>query len=153
MYRMSGARTVAAAVVLLLGLAVAGCGGADGDGAQQKTTTSTSASRITPNEGTPADAGRPFVADPTIVGAHPIPFTSWTRVADDRIAVNFQTGSPECYGVDASVTETDSTVTIELRSGTRADAAGRMCIMIAVFGTLEVQLKAPLGNRQVLSAA
>jgi hypothetical protein len=73
-------------------------------------------------------------------------------VADDRIAVNFQTGSPECYGVDASTTETDSTVTIELRSGTRADATGRMCTMIAVFGTLEVPLKAPLGNRQVLSA-
>ncbi|WP_306306527.1 hypothetical protein [Nocardia vinacea] len=114
--------------------------------------TTTSAAKSTPTEGTPADAGRMFVADPTIVGAHPIPFTSWSRVADDRIAVNFETGSPECYGVDAGVTETDSTVTVELRSGTRADAVGRMCTMIAVFGTLEVPLKAPLGSRQVLSA-
>jgi hypothetical protein len=151
MYRMSGVRPAAVAVALFVGLAVTGCGGSDNGGAQEKTTTSSA--KTTPTEGKPADAGRMFVADPTIVGAHPIPFTSWSRVADDRIAVNFEIGSPECYGVDASVKETDSTVTVELRSGTRADAVGRMCTMIAVFGTLEVPLKAPLGNRQVLSAA
>ncbi|MFE9325214.1 hypothetical protein ACIHDR_27455 [Nocardia sp. NPDC052278] len=151
MYRMSRVRPAAVAVALFVGLAVTACGGSDNGGAQGKTTT-TSAAKSTPTEGTPADAGRMFVADPTIVGAHPIPFTSWSRVADDRIAVNFETGSPECYGVDAGVTETDSTVTVELRSGTRADAVGRMCTMIAVFGTLEVPLKAPLGSRQVLSA-
>ncbi|MFD0366131.1 hypothetical protein ACFQZZ_32235 [Nocardia sp. GCM10030253] len=147
---MSGARPAAAAAALLVVLAVAGCGGgSDDEGAQQKTITTTSA----PTEDAGGNTGNLFVADPTIVGAHPIPFTSWTRVADDRIAVNFQTGAPECYGADASAKETDSTVTIELRSGTRADAVGRMCTMIAVFGTLEVPLKAPLGNRQVLSAA
>ncbi|WP_433208189.1 hypothetical protein ACQP1G_05660 [Nocardia sp. CA-107356] len=147
---MSGVWPAAVAVAVFVGLAVTGCGGSDNDGAQVKTTTS--AAKTMPTEGKPADAGRMFVADPTIVGAHPIPFTSWSRVADDRIAVNFETGTPECYGVDASVTETDSTVTVELRSGTRADAVGRMCTMIAVFGTLEVPLKAPLGSRQVLSA-
>ncbi|MEV6430929.1 hypothetical protein [Nocardia sp. NPDC051463] len=150
---MSGARPVAAAAVLLAVLAVAGCGGSDDESAQQKSTTATTSAPTTPTEAASGNSGNPFVADPTIVGAHPIPFTSWTRVADDRIAVNFQTGAPECYGVDATATETDSTVTIELRSGTRADAVGRMCTMIAVFGTLEVPLKAPLGNRQVLSAA
>ncbi|MFE7802618.1 hypothetical protein [Nocardia sp. NPDC057440] len=149
---MSGARPVAAAVLLAV-LAVAGCGGSDDEGTQQKTTTATASAPTTPTEEASGNSGNAFVADPTIVGAHPIPFTSWTRVADDRIAVNFQTGAPECYGVDATAKETDSTVTIELRSGTRADAVGRMCTMIAVFGTLEVPLKAPLGNRQVLSAA
>jgi hypothetical protein len=149
---MTGARPAAAAAVLLVGLAVAGCGGSDDEGGQQKTTTTTTSAPTTPTEETGGNSGNSFVADPTIVGARPIPFASWTRVADDRIAVNFQTGAPECYGVDATVKETDSTVTIELRSGTRADAVGRMCTMIAVFGTLEVPLKAPLGNRQVLSA-
>jgi hypothetical protein len=138
------------AAVLLVGLIASGCSSADDGGAQPKTTTS--ATRTTPIEGTPADAGRMFAADPAIVSAHPIPFTSWSRVAEDRIAVNFQIGSPECYGVDASVTETDATVTVELRAGTRPEAVGRMCTMIAVFGTLEVPLQAPLGNRQVLSA-
>ena len=32
-------------------------------------------------------------------------------------------------------------------------AVNRACIMIALFGTLEVPLQAPLGDRQVLSAA
>nr|WP_227999254.1 hypothetical protein [Nocardia australiensis] len=152
---MSSARTVAAAAaIMLVGLAVAGCGSSEDGAAQENTTTSaTKTAPATPVEDTGGNSGQLFVADPTIVGAHPIPFTSWTRVADDRIAVNFQTGSPECYGVDATATETDTTVTIELRSGTRADAVGRMCTMIAVFGTLEVPLKAPLGDRQVLSAA
>lgn len=149
MYRMS-VGPAAVAVALFVGLAITGCGGSDNGGAQEKTTIS--AAKTTPTEGKPADAGRIFVADPTIIGGHPIPFTSWSRVADDRIAVNFETGSPECYGVDATVTETNSTVTVELRTGTRADAVGRMCTMIAVFGTLEVPLKAPLGSRQVLSA-
>jgi hypothetical protein len=152
MYRMSGTRAAVAATVLLVGLAVAGCGSSDNGAAPQKTTSTTTTAPTTPTEDAGDNTGRLFLADPTIVGARPIPFTSWKRVADDRIAVNFQTGSPECYGVNAGTTETDSTVTIELRSGTRADATGRMCTMIAVFGTLEVPLKAPLGNRQVLSA-
>ncbi|NUP29299.1 MAG: hypothetical protein HOQ36_17960 [Nocardia sp.] len=106
----------------------------------------------TPTEDPGADPGRIFTADPTIVGAHPIPFTSWTRVAADRIAVHFESGVPECYGVNAEVSENDSAVTVELRSGTRADSADKMCVMMAVFGTLEIQLDAPLGDRRVLSA-
>ncbi|WP_459548058.1 hypothetical protein [Nocardia sp. X0981] len=106
----------------------------------------------TPTEDPTADPGQIFTPDPTLVGAHPIPFTSWTRAGENRIAIHFESGVPECYGVDTTVTETDSTVTIELRSGTRADATDKMCVMVAVFGTLEVTLEAPLGDRQVLSA-
>ncbi len=153
MTRMSGGRAAATVAVVLGCLVAAGCGGSDNDAAQPKPSTSSSAAPSTPIEDPGGNTGRSFTADPTIVGAHAIPFTSWTKVADDRIAVNFQTGSPECYGVDVTVRETDSTVTVELRSGSRADAVGRMCTMIAVFGTIEVPLGKPLGNRQVLSAA
>ncbi|MEU7140628.1 hypothetical protein ABZ942_14350 [Nocardia sp. NPDC046473] len=153
MTRMSGGRAAAAVAVVLGCLAAAGCGGSDNAGAQPKTSTTTSAAPSTPTEDTGGNIGRDFTADPTIVNGRPIPFSSWTRLADDRIAVNFQTGTPECYGVDVTVRETDSTVTVELRSGTRADAVGRMCTMNAVFGTVAVPLKAPLSNRQVLSAA
>lgn len=137
-----------------LGLA-AGCGdagdGNTGAGTSAPVVTTTSATN-TPSEDPDADPGQVFTPDPTIVDAHPIPFTSWTRVADDRIALHFQTGVPECFGVDATVTETDTTVTVELREGTRADAVDKMCVMMAVFGTLEVPLRAPLGDRQVVSA-
>ncbi|WP_054816280.1 hypothetical protein [Nocardia arizonensis] len=147
MDRTPSARTAAAIAALILGLSVAGCGD---DGARPPA--SPSAANSTPTRDPAASDGRVFTADPTIVGAHPIPFTMWTPVGADRIAVGFQTGSPECYGVDASVRETDKTVVVELRAGTRADAVGRMCTMIAVFGTLEVPLKSPVGDRMVLSA-
>ncbi|WP_040782751.1 hypothetical protein [Nocardia pneumoniae] len=152
MDRISAGRMTAAVAVALACLATTSCGDSKDAEPQPKTSTTQTAGPSTPIEDPKGDQGTILTADPTIVGAHPIPFRSWTRLADDRIAVNFETGIPECYGVDATVTETDSTVTVELRSGTRADAVGRMCTMIAVFGTLEVPLKAPLGNRAVLSA-
>ncbi|WP_051187280.1 hypothetical protein [Nocardia tenerifensis] len=152
MTRISGGRAAAAVAVVLGCLAAAGCSGSEDAATQPKTATTTSAAPSTPTEDTAGNRGREFTADPTIVNARPIPFDSWTRLAADRIAVNFQTGTPECYGVDATVRETDSTVTVELRAGTRADAVGRMCTMNAVFGSVELALKSPLGDRQVLSA-
>jgi hypothetical protein len=81
-----------------------------------------------------------------------MPAQSFSRVSGYRaVAVHFTTGTPECYGVHATVTETPDAVSIELHSGTRPEAAERACIMIAVSGTLDVPLNAPLGTRQVLS--
>lgn len=145
----------AVALTVLATLVVAGCGSSEGesspDAGADNPSTSTSAPS-TPTEDPAAQPGHRFTADPTIVGAHPVGFTSWNRVADDRIAVNFETGVPECYGMDATITETDTTVTVELRSGTRADSVDKMCVMSAVFATMELQLEKPLGDRQVLSA-
>ncbi|NKY48715.1 hypothetical protein [Nocardia vermiculata] len=145
-------RVTAAAVAFLAlpALLVTACGNSDDDAAQ--TTASSTPSVSPPTEQNPPEPGRLFTADPTITNTHPLHFDSWSRVADDRIAVNFQTGSPECYGVDATATETDTTVTVDLKSGTLPSAVGRMCTMIAVFGTLEIPLKQPLGDREVLSA-
>ena len=68
------------------------------------------------------------------------------------VNVNFTSGTDTCYGVHATVQETSETVTVELRSGTLPEAVGRPCILIALFGTLEVPLQEPLGDRRVLSA-
>ncbi|MEV6767562.1 hypothetical protein AB0N05_02915 [Nocardia sp. NPDC051030] len=148
-------RSTTAACVALLSVTLAACGNSDNGGDQAKTTSAASATTTAaqPTEAPGGSVGRTFTADPTIVSPHPISFDSWTRVGPDKIAVNFQTGSPECYGVDATTTETDKTVTIALRGGTRADAVGKMCTMNIVFGTLEIQLKAPLGDRKVVSAS
>lgn len=148
----SGPRRAGAAAATLLALLAAGCGQANDGGTQSNTTTSTSAGPSTPTEQATPDPGRTFTANPAIVNAHPMAFDSWSPLAADRIAVNFQIGSPDCFGVDATATETSSTVTIALRSGRLPEAQGRMCTMIAVFGTLGIQLKQPLGNRKVLSA-
>ncbi|MEV0685935.1 hypothetical protein AB0I35_18925 [Nocardia sp. NPDC050378] len=115
--------------------------------------TPTPAPTNTRPESTGPGVGRPFTADPNLVDPRPLPFPAWRRVGDATIAVDFQTGNPQCNGVDATVTETADTVTVALRAGTPADAVGRMCTMEAVLGTLEITLDAPLGSRQVLDAA
>ncbi|MGW4121174.1 hypothetical protein [Nocardia sp. NPDC004711] len=152
MYGTRGRRLIAAAAATLIGLTITACGSTESNGDQSKTGAAATSTKTTPTEAPNGQIGRAFTADPSIVSPHGISFDSWTRVAPDRIAVNFQTGSPECYGVNATVTETSSTVTVDLKSGTLPDAVGKMCTMIAVFGTLEIQLKSPLGDRKVLSA-
>jgi hypothetical protein len=98
--------------------------------------------------------GVEFVDDPSIVNVHPTRVEGWSRShRDDAVSVHFTSGTPECYGAHATATETPESVTVDLSTGTRADALDRACIMIALFGTLEVPLAAPLGDRRVLSAS
>lgn len=101
-----------------------------------------------PEEPTPVGA-TVFTARDDLVEPHPIPLRSWTRVDDDRIAVHFETGTPACFGVDVTVGESDSAVTVALRGGTLPEAVDRACIMIAVTGVLELTLQAPLADRIV----
>jgi hypothetical protein len=106
---------------------------------------------VAPPEISPT-TGEVFTNDPSIVDPQPMPVESWSRVgAGDVLALHFWTGTPECYGVSATVQETAEAITVELRGGTRPDAVGRACLAIAVSGTLEVPLAGPIGDRQVLS--
>lgn len=102
-------------------------------------------------------AGTPalmFVDEPTITNAHPMQPQAWSRTTDERVVrLHFTTGTPQCYGVSATVEETAEAVTVDLRSGTLPQAADRACIMIAVFGGLDVPLQNPLGSRRVLSVS
>jgi hypothetical protein len=102
----------------------------------------------------PDAEGVVFSNNPSILDRHPMPVESWSRVGGDRaVEVHFTTGTPACSGVHATAHETADSVTIDLEGGSLPAAAGRMCIMLAVTGTLEVPLQSPLGDRQVLSAA
>ncbi|WP_019932781.1 hypothetical protein [Nocardia sp. BMG111209] len=146
---MISIRFARAVAVLTLSVAVvSGCGHSGEAGPRSDSAASDSAA-ITPTEQAQPQFGRRFTANPAIVNPRPIAFDSWSRVADDRIAVNFRIGSPDCNGVDATTTETSGAVTVALRAGTLPEAMGRMCTMIEVFGTLEVKLARPLGNRKV----
>ena len=94
-----------------------------------------------------------FADNPAIVDPIRSRVESWSRAGtDNAVNVNFTSGTDTCYGVHATVQETSETVTVELHSGTLPEAVGRPCIMIALFGTLEVPLQGPLGDRRVLSA-
>lgn len=99
--------------------------------------------------GTPAAM---FVDNPAIVDAYPTRPQAWSRTADDRaVRLHFTVGTPDCYGVHATVHETTDDVTVDLRTGTLPQAADRACIMIALFAGLDVALQQPLGTRRVLS--
>lgn len=99
--------------------------------------------------GTPAAM---FVDDPAIVNAYPTRPQAWSRTLDDRaIRLHFSIGTPDCYGVTATVSENAEQVVVDLRTGTRPAAVDRVCIMIALSGGLDVPLHYPLGDRQVLS--
>ncbi|WP_068161421.1 large secreted protein [Rhodococcus phenolicus] len=107
------------------------------------------AADVPPLPQAPAPAGATvFTARPDLLDPHPVEITSWSP-AGDHIAVHFESGTPECYGVDATVTETGSSVTVALRGGTLPEAADRMCIQIAVTGILDVPLQSPLAGRTV----
>lgn len=106
----------------------------------------------TPVEAPNAEQGQPFTARPDIIRAVPAPVESWKKIDDRTLAIQFVTGTPECYGADVTVTETDEAVTLALRTGTLPEAKDKMCIALAVVGTLEVTLDAPLGDRTVLNA-
>jgi hypothetical protein len=94
-----------------------------------------------------------FRDNPKIVDARPMPVESWSRVGNDRaVAVHFTSGTPACNGVYATAHETADSVTVDLKGGSLPASPGRLCIMLAVTGTLEVPLASPLGDRKVLSA-
>lgn len=92
-----------------------------------------------------------FAENPMILNPHVTSVESWTRT-DDGLAVNFTGGPAECFGVHATVEETPENVTVNLDSGVPPEAIGRMCITLAVPGTLDVALAEPLGDRVVLTA-
>ncbi|MFA5710150.1 hypothetical protein [Mycolicibacterium sp.] len=103
-------------------------------------------------EGAPGIPGQPFADSESLIDLHPLHIESWTRAQRaDAVVVSFMTGTPQCYGVHTSVRETPDAVIVDLLGGTLPEAVNRPCIKIAVAGTLEVPLQAPLGDRAVLT--
>lgn len=139
---------VTASLVLVIGLL---CVGGATSVAQPGDSTSTPVI-TTLVERPEAQGVTPFTDDPAIVDSRAQGIEAWSRLPDDRvITVQFTAGAPECYGVHAEVQETADIVAVKLRSGVLPEAVGRACTMIAVFGTLTLELDSPVGNRAVVS--
>jgi hypothetical protein len=132
----------AAAVFLAAGIVLAGWG-----------VPAAAADPVAPPEVLNAE-GVVFKDSSSIVDPRPIAVESWSRVSNDRaLAVQFTSGTPACNGVHATTSETADAVTVTLTGGSLPTQPGRMCIMLALTGTLVVPLRSPLGDRQVLSPA
>ena len=96
----------------------------------------------------PADPG------PQMTNPNGVPINGYVRLDDGRLALNYTTGVPECYGeLDTpSVDETADTVTITLSVVPPAQT-GQSCIELAVMKTVRVSLDAPLAGRRVLDGS
>jgi hypothetical protein len=146
--RTPSRRTATAAALSMLLALLTACADAESPAPQPDT----ASTNFRPERDISPDSGHLFTADPTLLNPQLIPFTSWNRMGDNKISINFQAGNPECYAVDAIATETVASILVALRSGTRADAANKMCTMNLVAGTLEITLDSPVRNRQVYDA-
>lgn len=135
-------RALAATAVALL-CTLAACGSSE-EGAPQPNST------VVP-EATAPVPGHAFTSDPTLIDPNPLPLMSWTRGDGNALVLNFQAGNAECFGIAAKAEETDRAVTVSLTMGTRADAQGKMCTMNLIFGTTTLNLKSPIGSREVRS--
>ena len=141
------------APVLLACVLLAGCAAHGPDSAFDLAGTTTPApATATPPERPPGNPAVGFTDNPLIVNSRPLPIDSWSRLGGgDALELYFTVGSPDCSGVHATARETPDTVAVELRVGTLPEAIGRMCTMIVVFGTLNVPLRSPIRDRQVLA--
>jgi hypothetical protein len=100
----------------------------------------------------PVSPGTEFVDDPAILDAHPLTAESWSRLdPEPELALNFQVGPPACYGVHATVHETDEAVLVSLTTGGR-NPGPTVCTMIIMQGKIIVPLANPVGERTVLVA-
>lgn len=99
----------------------------------------------------PDPARTVFVDNRWIVDQHSTKIDSWSRNGQG-LRINFTAGTPDCFGVHLTTQETPETVTVELHGGTPPEAVGRMCIALAVNGTMDVPLQGPLGDRMVMAA-
>ncbi len=150
-----------AAGVLLCVLVVGCSSGSARDNADVETTTNAATTELKRGQSAPpvpvevpvGEVGTMFDSTPGLVRATATPFESWSQVSPHTIAIHFVTGTPECYGADAQVTETDTEVIVALRTGTLPHAENKACIMVAVYGTMQMTLESPLGSRTIVNAA
>ncbi|MGX9669999.1 hypothetical protein [Mycobacterium sp. HM-7] len=113
----------------------------------------TASADATPLPEVPVSSGSTFVDEPSIVDPRPLTAESWSRLdPEPALALNISIGSPDCYGVHATVRETDQTVTVTLTSGRRSDRERMVCTMMIMPGTIVVPLADPVGGRAVLTA-
>jgi hypothetical protein len=100
------------------------------------------------------DGAELVVARPGMANTHTVTFDT-TEVRSARtIRVYFYGGVEPCSVLDsAEVVETDSAVTITLRSGSDPAKPDAMCIQIAKYKAVDVVLSKDLGDREILDGS
>lgn len=134
------------AAVVAMALATVSC--AANEPPADDTTQSTVAAPTSDNSAE-EPAPTTVMPQPDLLDRHQLQWESWSSPGGDLVTVEFWNGTPECYGADVEVTETAENVTINLFVGTKPEARDMACIAIAVYTAVQVELAAPLGDREV----
>jgi hypothetical protein len=105
--------------------------------------------------GAPGSPAAPPSGDGGTAGPGTIAVDSYYAYDPTHLALNYTNGVPECYGEAGTprVEESADAVVVTIpRTPVRTDGK-RACIDIAMLGTVEVTLDAPLAGRPVLDGA
>lgn len=80
---------------------------------------------------------------------------SFYRYAPTHLALNYVNGVPECYGKAGTplVEETPEAVVVSIPRTPVKGSEDRVCIDIALMGTVDITLSSPLAGRPVLDGA
>jgi hypothetical protein len=129
------------------------CGGVGSDpagpGAQPPPDSPVSSSPVDPNNPLPSPTPRIVEPQPGLTDIRPQPWESM-KVLDPRtLQVAFYSGVHECYGVDrVEVDYGSKAVTVSLFIG--RVPGNQVCVEIAEFQAVEVELDEPLGGREIV---
>jgi hypothetical protein len=95
----------------------------------------------------PVDPGPPVVQpEPGIIDPRPLAWDSIEVAPDGRtLTVRWYGGVPDCYGLaEVRVERVAGVLTVTVFEGTRAQAAGQTCIMLAMLKSTMVVLDEPI---------
>ena len=101
----------------------------------------------------PLDPGREPWYPPVFAGTQPHQWQSWTLIDPDTIRIRYTGAMPQCEGAAIRVVESDTAVTVALRTGLTPQTIAMPCPMAAVAYAATIDLRRPLGDRAVLDAA
>ncbi len=149
-------RTLAFALPLLAaGLVLAACGD---DTEQLDTGAPDEPAQTLPDDGAgdPPDEAGPERVEPRpgMANVRPRSFEEAEPLDERTLAVRFWSGVEPCYVLDrVEVEESDETVTITLYEGSDPAEPDAVCIEIALWKEVLVELDAPLDGREVVDGA
>ena len=141
---------------LLTSVLVAGaCGGDDevvaesaADGDQEQTPNADDAQD---DGGDPPSDGVVLTESrPDLISAQPGQIDSVKPIDDQTLAVRYSNGSEPCSLANVTVTETETSISVDLETGLHPNAAAMSCIAQVVDYEIRVTLDQPIGDREIL---
>jgi hypothetical protein len=107
---------------------------------------------VDPTMPIPSPSPRMVEPVPNLRDVRPVPWEKAEPLGPRTLLVSFYSGVHQCYGVDrVDVEYTPEQVVVTLFVGRHKDA--QICVEIAEYQAIEVELDEPLGGRKIVDGA